>query len=59
MTDRIRISKDKKGQHRRGPIKPDGYTEDPKERVRIAEELEGSCPNMMTQAELQRMRHMS
>jgi hypothetical protein len=41
---------------RRGPIKPEGFTEDPAERARVVEELHGSCPNMMTQEDLRRMR---
>ena len=41
---------------KRGPIKPEGYIEDPAERARLADELEGSCPNIMTQEELQRRR---
>jgi hypothetical protein len=44
---------------RRGPIKPEGFTEDPVERARIVEELHGSCPDIMTQEELRRMREES
>jgi hypothetical protein len=41
---------------KRGPIKPDGYIEDPEERARLADELRGSCPNIISQEELQRRR---
>ena len=41
---------------KRGPIKPDGYIEDPEQRARLADELQGSCPGIISQEELQRRR---
>ena len=59
MNDTMRISQEKRVDKPRGAIKPEGFTDDPKERARIAAELRGSCPDMMTQEELRRMRELS
>ena len=40
-------------------IYPPGYVTDPAERRRIAKELRGSIPDIMTQEQLQEMRRKS
>ena len=40
-------------------IYPPGYATDPAERRRIAKELRGSIPDIMTQEQLQEMRRKS
>lgn len=45
--------------HKPRVIYPPGYPTDPVERRRIAKELRGSIPDIMTQEELQELRRKS